>query len=498
MTKAEKRAFKIYATRNNTPDAKFIKLFNAVDKVTDYDEDAIIKSLKTIKKRQFSNLKAHLYKQILTSLRLTNINHNVDIMLREQIDHARILYNKGLYKQSLRLLDKAKSLAHQNHRHSLEYEILTFERIIESQYITRSLENRADELIEQAEEKLQTLSNYNRLSNISLRLYGIYIKAGHVRDQNDYKNISQYFKKELEDIDQENLGFFEQLYLYVSYAWYSLIVQDFLLQYRYAQKWVDLFHDNQDMLELEPIWYLKGQHVLLEALFVLGHYKKHEEVKGHLESFLKNPPTRSNENLETLGFMYLYTSKINGHFIAGTFSEGVKMVPELNQKIDKYSQQVDPHRILVFYYKIACLYFGAGNNDKAIEYLNKIINYPDQKLREDLHCFARILNLIAHYELGNQTHVEYQIRSVYRFLRKMNDLNLVQQEILNFLQNLGRANGLSLKEKFKKLRERLLEINEMPYQKRPFLYLDIISWLESKIHEKPVQNIIKQKLTPRN
>jgi tetratricopeptide (TPR) repeat protein len=498
LTKAEKRAFKIYATRNSTPDAKFIKLFDAIDKVDDYDEDAIIKSIKEVKKRQFSNLKAHLYKQILTSLRLTNINHNVDIMLREQIDHARILYNKGLYNQSLRLLDKAKSLAHQNHRHSLEYEILTFERIIESQYITRSLKNRADELIEQSEKKLKTLSNYTRLSNLSLRLYGIYIKAGHVRDETDYENISRYFKKELEDIDQTGLGFFEQLYLYVSYAWYSLIVQDFLLQYRYAQKWVDLFHDNPDMLELEPIWYLKGQHVLLEALFILGHYKKHETVRNQLEEFVENPPTRTNENLETLGFMYLYTSKINGHFIAGTFSEGVKMVPELNQKIQKYSQQVDPHRILVFYYKIACLYFGAGNSDKAIEYLNKIINYPDQKLREDLHCFARILNLIAHYELGNQTHVEYQIRSVYRFLRKMNDLNLVQQEILKFLQDLGKANGASLKEKFKKLRKRLLEINDMPYQKRPFLYLDIISWLESKINEKPVQDIISGKFTPRS
>ncbi|HBQ60405.1 MAG TPA: hypothetical protein DD671_12495, partial [Balneolaceae bacterium] len=210
---------------------------------------------------------------------------------------------------------------------------------------------------------------------------------------------------------------------------------------------VDLFHDNPDMLELEPIWYLKGQHVLLEALFILGHYSKHEEVKQNLQDFLNDPPTRSNENLETLGFMYLYTSKINSHFIAGTFTEGTEMVPELNRKLDKYSQQVDSHRILVFYYKIACLYFGAGDNEKTIEYLNKIINYHDQKLREDLHCFARILNLIAHYEMGNQILVEYQIRSVYRFLSKMNDLNLVQQEILKFLQDLGKSNGSTLKEK---------------------------------------------------
>lgn len=483
--------------RNSSEKAKFIQLFDAVDKVLLYDEEAIVKKLEGIKKGQFSNLKAHLYKQILTSLRLTNINHNLDILLREQIDYARILYNKGLYKQSLKLLEKAKSMAAHNHRITLEYEILTFEKLIESQYITRSLSNRADELILQTEDTLHTLNNYNTLSNLSLRLYGIYIKAGHVRNEKDYEQITSFFKVALKGIEQNKLGFFEQLYLNVSYAWYSLIVQDFLLQYRYSQKWVDLFQDNPDMLELEPIWYLKGQHVLLEALFVLGHYKKHEEVVRNLQKFVDNPPSRNNENLETLGFMYLYTSKINSHFMAGTFTEGIKMVPELNRKIEKYSQQVDPHRILIFYYKIASLYFGAGKNEEAIKYLNKIINYPDQRLREDIHCFARILNLIAHYELGNRAHVEYQIRSVYRFLRKMNDLNMVQQEILKFLQSLDERNGKPIKEKFVALRKRLLEINELPYQKRPFLYLDIISWLESKTQDKPVQDIIKGKFTPR-
>ncbi len=75
----------------------------------------------------------------------------------------------------------------------------------------------------------------------------------------------------------------------------------------------------------------------------------------------------------------------------------------------------------------------------------------------------------------------------------MNDLNLVQEEILKFLKNLGKANGDKIRDKFISLRERLLEINEMPYQKRPFLYLDIISWLEAKIDDKPVQDVIKAK-----
>lgn len=498
LSKAEKRGFKIFALRNSDEEAKFIQLFDAIDKAKDYDEEVIITKITDLKKAQFSNLKAHLYKQILTSLRLNYVNHNIDIQLREQIDYARILYDKGLYKQSLKILEKAKSLSYINHRISLTSEILGFEKLIESQYITRSLRNRADQLIEETEQSVKSVEAYHSLSNLSLRLYGIYIKAGHIRSERDHDITLQFFENALKQIDLTDLGFFEQHYLNVSYAWYSLIMQDFLLQYRYAQKWVDHFRNNPEMLALEPIWYLKGVHVLLEALFILGHFEKHQEEVAKLENFLKNPPTRVNENFETIGFQYLYTSRINAHFLAGTFTEGVKLIPELNSEIEKLSHHVDPHRILVFYYKIACMYFGAGKIEETILYLNKIINYPDPRLREDIHCFARILNLIAHFELGNESLIEYQARSTYRFISKMNDLNLVQEEILKFLRNLSTVKTPDLKRDFTKLRDQLLEIKKMPYQKRPFLYLDIISWLEAKIDNKPIQEVIKANFKPRH
>lgn len=498
LSKAEKRSFKIYGMRNSSDDAKFIQLFDAIDKAKEYDEEYIRKKINGLKKAQLSNLKAHLYKQILTSLRLNYVNHNIDIQLREQIDYARILYDKGLYIQSLRILEKAKNLSYQNHRITLTSEILGFEKLIESQYITRSLRNRADQLIEETENAVKSVEAYHALSNLSLRLYGIYIKAGHVRSERDYDITERFFENALKQIDLTNLGFFEKHYLNVSFAWYSLIMQDFLLQYRYAQKWVDHFRKNPDMLALEPIWYLKGVHVLLEALFILGHYEKHQDEVNKLEEFLKEPPVRASENFETLGFQYFYTSKINAHFLAGTFTEGVKIIPALNEDIEKYAHHIDPHRILVFYYKIACLYFGAGEIENTILYLNKIINYPDPRLREDIHCFARILSLIAHFELGNEALLEYQARSTYRFISKMNDLNLVQEEILKFLRNLSSSGNQDLKKGFSTLRLKLLDIQKMPYQKRPFLYLDIISWLEAKIDNKPVQDVIRSKFKPRN
>ena len=142
LSKSEKRQFKLYVGRLGVnSDAKFLALFNLLDKIDDYDENLILKS-GIVKKQQLSNLKAHLYKQILISLRLNPVHQNVRTQLREQLDFATILYHKGLYRQSLKILDKAKSLAVENEEKNIAYEIVELEKVIETQYITRSMGGR--------------------------------------------------------------------------------------------------------------------------------------------------------------------------------------------------------------------------------------------------------------------------------------------------------------------------------------------------------------------
>src|SRR5699024_7008310 len=125
---------------------------------------------------------------------------------------------------------------------------------------------------------------------------------------------------------------------------------------------------------------------------------------------------------DTLAFVSTYTAKINKHFLNGTFTEGLALVPKFNRQLKKHELHIDQHRILVFYYKIACLYFGSGENKLAIQYLNKIINLKIGNLRADIQCFARILHLIAHYELKHYDLMEYLIPSVYRFLNKNKEI----------------------------------------------------------------------------
>ena len=494
LSKSEKRNFKLYVNRiQSQEEVKFIQLFDVLDKLSDYDEEQIFKRIPSIKKSQLSNLKRHLYKQLLTSLRMIHIQKNIDIQIREQLDFAKILYNKGLYLQSLKVLERIKAIARENHQDIHHLEIIEMEKLIESQHITRSIENRADELAVESERRNQVINKTSLLSNLSLRLYGLYIQVGHIRNQKDAYFMWEFFKTNLPELDINRLTFFEKIYLYQCYVWYHYILQDFLRCYKYAYKWVDLCKANPVMCADDPTLILRGYNNLLAALFYIGYHQKYCSALDEFEAFIDKNDDTFNTNGKLLSFQFLQTARINQYFMEGRFQDGLVLVPEIERQLQEFDLHLDEHRVLVFYYKIACMHFGCNKNEEAIEYLNRIINFKAGQLHGDIQCYARILHLIAHYELGHFELLEYITKSVYRFLAKMEDLNLVQTEILKFLKQALYLDQSNLQQAFLKLKNRLEILKEHPYERRSFLYLDIISWLESKMSKKHIGEIIREK-----
>jgi len=416
LTKAEKRNFRLYAKhRHASSDLKFVQLFDAMDKLKDYDEELVLKKVSSISKGQISNQKAHLYKVLLSSLRNLN-KDNSDIQVRENIDYARLLYNKGLYMQSLKILDKTKVLAKKSYFTTLHLEVVEFEKEIESRYITRSIGTRAENLSNESCKLVREISSSNQLSNFALSLYDKYLKEGFVKNEADYKRIHDFFEKNLPRFDFEHLDFFSRLYLYQSHVWYHLIVQDFKMCFKYAQKWVDLFEQSPNMIDIDPDMYLKGLHNLLNALHHVGteHHHRFLNALNKMEDFNENRKGHLNENSELLSFLYLEGNRINNFFMTGEFTKGTEMIPYWEERMAYFADRLDPYRIL-------------------------------------------------------------------------------HKEILQFLRSTPGITKKYLKIEFEKLLVKLKVIRNHPYDKRPFLYLDIISWLESRIEGIPVEQVIKEK-----
>jgi len=493
LSKAEKRAFKLYAKRNfSDKEQLFIQLFDILDKPTNCDDQKITQKLPQLKGNILSNHKANLYEQLLMSLRL--LNHKTPIIrIKEIISFADILYEKGLYLQSLNQLGKAKQLSIINYADILHLEILSLEKKIEASYITRSHQERATELIGETNLIRTAIKKEGAWSDLSLKMYDYYLKFGHIKNKADYQQITQFFHLNLPKGEEELNSFYSKIYNYQSHVWFNYIVQDFLLCYKFSLKWINNFNEFPSMKTSKPILYMKGLHNCLSALFYCNDAIRFEEKLIELEHFISTNQQNFKANQANLAFIYLETARLNLFFLKGEFTNGANYTNTFQEKLIPYKSQIDIHRILIFNYKIACLKFGSDDYKGAIHHLNFIINHQSMSLREDIQCFARILNLIAHYELGNEDLIEYQIKSTYKFLLKLEEMQKVQHAVFEFLKKSVRMDKNELTPYFISLKNELEEILEDKYERRPTLYLDIISWLESKITGKSVEEIIYHK-----
>lgn len=493
MEKSEKRHFKLYIKKNSArEDLKIVRLFDAMDKLPEYDERQLLKRLSDIEKPQLANLKTHLYKQLMASLRDLKSKDSIELQLNEMLDYGRILYNKGLFVQSLKYLEKAKEIGFAHGKYNFLSQVISLEKKIEGLFITRNMRDRAEQLASEALEVSGHIYQVFRLSNLAVRLYSLYVENGHSRSIEEEEKVVAFFEANLPANAQSATGFYERLYLYQSFCWFYFIRQDFLKYYRYSQKWVNLFTQDVMRIKVETGHYIKGLHNLLNAHFDLRNFRAFEEVLESFENFYKSPDCQQHDNFRIHAFIYITSARLNWHLMVGTFKEGLQRVPIIEENIQKNELHLDKHRILVFNYKIASLHFGYGNYNGCIDYLQKII-HETTDLRYDLQCYARLMHLMAHYELGNDMIIESLAKSTYRFMAKMKNLTAVEEAIFSFLRKSINRPARQLKFELEKLLEQIKQFEQNKHQTRSFAYLDFVSYLESKVERKPMGAILQEK-----
>ena len=98
----------------------------------------------------------------------------------------RLLYNKGLYLQSLKMLEKLKETASEHNQVTFTMQAYFLKKTLKCLHITRSMEDRAEVLAAEADNSQHgSLCRITQLSNLALKLYSWYIKHGHARNEQD-------------------------------------------------------------------------------------------------------------------------------------------------------------------------------------------------------------------------------------------------------------------------------------------------------------------------
>jgi len=494
LTKSEKRTFRLFAERiKSSEELLYMQLFDIMDKQKKMDEVALRSKLGNLPPVKYSNAKRHLYEQILTSLRMLNKSKRSNIQVREYIDFAHILYGKGFHLQALKVLQKAKKLSKEHHHDFNLITIIELEKLIHSRHITRSDSRPIKALTKEASEKIDTLGNRVRLSNLKMLLHRFYIENGHVKNEVEANEISQFFVEQVPALDNTKLGQMESVLLYQSHVWYYYILNDFENCYEYALKWVQIFREYDELKTRDMNLFLRGYHYLLTCSYNLKKQNTYALYHTELETFRKKNYLRFNRNTQILSFLYTHSGRLNLHILNGSFDEGVKSIKKTLARLDRYKDALDKHKVMIFYYKFAWMHLGNNEPDKAIKYLNYILDMTTVSLRSDIQAYARLMFLMVHFELENYKFLPSLIRSYQLFFTKKNLDNKVQTCFLQFFKVIIKTPIYEQKAVMKNFLAKLQTLESNRYEQRAFLYLDCISWLRAKIERRPVGAVIRER-----
>ena len=177
----------------------------------------------------------------------------------------------------------------------------------------------------------------------------------------------------------------------------------------------------------------------------------------------------------------------------GDFETGIKTVDEILSGLDEFELKINKEQEVRFFYHVAYIYFGAGLYNKALFWINKVLNDNENTLRQDLYSYARLFNLVIHFELGNFDLLEYITKSTQRYLHKRQRDYELEKVVIEYMRKLIRANNvIDRKELFIRFNEKLGEIIQDPGDQIVMRYFDFQKWIDSKIENASFAETIKR------
>lgn len=153
LTKEEKGYFKKYATRHSAAGSVNLKLFDAVQKQTVFEEKSLVRKFKS-----YPVLKVYLKEMITDCLLLYYRSNHPHISLLSQVQKAHVLLLKGLRSEALKIIEKAI-------KQSIAMELPAI-----SLYLQRLRMQAGAKALLSAEQSLQLRDDYNRDTRQQIQL----------------------------------------------------------------------------------------------------------------------------------------------------------------------------------------------------------------------------------------------------------------------------------------------------------------------------------------
>lgn len=256
--------------------------------------------------------------------------------------------------------------------------------------------------------------NVQRFFTLATKLKARFIEKGMIKSERELNNLKALFYTKLPQFNEEKLAFNEKFYLYRAYYWFSYLTYRFEQCLVYAEKWINLFHEN-NLTQKRKAGYLKGLNRLLQSAFRIDDREKFDQYYELLVDFDQQSDDPLTGNTQVLLYKYRTIQLFNHTFLHANFMEATQAVEATMEQVKVHRKFIDQHNLLVIYYKAAVYYFASQNYVKASASLKFLLN-DKGALRSDLKGYARLIHIIIDFETGDAEDFDREIKSMEKYI----------------------------------------------------------------------------------
>lgn len=463
LSKNEKRYFRIYAGLNGS-NTNYLLLFDTIEKQQQYDEAEIRKKLKG--KKFLSHLhvtKIYLTELILKALKNYYSESSIHSRLLNLLKDIELLFEKELYDLCHQKIVKAEGVARKYEKLSLSTEIFFWKRKLA--LAVSANKNEINAILQKEDIVIEQMKMLNKWWDRTINI------DKHLKDDSLLNQSSTPINH------KSNVLQSQVLHYHILYG-INFIKGDIT---KADQSISDLIK----LLERFPHRIQEDPHSYVTAIGnKIGMYLRERKWKAipALIKKMRDVPSKyrlKSESRYTVRlWLRLFNIELEMYRDSRQLDKGIGLMTEVQQFIDKRRKSIPADYLLLLYYQFANIFFLKKAYSQSLRWLNEIINVNFGDTRNDIQCYARILNLIVHFELRNIIVLRYALDSCRRFLKKKRFTIKSQKELLSLFSKLSHANP----EEYPKIFKKALSEIYSPGLDQKQDYIDIKGWLLENVN----------------
>ena len=493
LTKSERRYFKLHSGLQGGP-KNYMRIFDAIDEQPAYDEDALREKFKNEKfLKHFPSEKNHLYQLIMNALRAYHAESSISGILKLEIKSIEILYRKALYTECNKTLHRAKRIARENEKFYYWFELLNWEKsLLEEAYESGEFTKDLDALIQEEADVIERLRNLAAYHVLYSKINYVFRSGGYVRSDEEHAMVEEIREHPLIKGKNTALSKRAATICFYTQGFCNWAKRDWKASLEKFSRAKEILDGRPEIKADLAKRYVRTLHYIVNCHIELGQFAEARTGIDELHA-LEGAEGFGGRDLETQLALARHLSELRLFDRSGYHTGALPKIEAILHDMERFSPSMHKEHELELQFSLCCVYFGAGEMNKSLLWLNKVINDNEQTLRQDIFSYARLVNLVVHFELGNYELLEYITRSAQRFLNKHHRADRMEVLLIDKMRKLGRAKTpLARRELFKELQLEIQQLLKDPNEGVVLKYVDILAWADSKVRNISFSEAVKR------